>query len=107
MKMLLAIINHDDSRNVMNDLVKSGFSITKLASTGGFLRAGNVTILIGLDDSRLNEALAIIREHSITRRQLVPSMADLGMTAVSSAPIEISVGGATVFVLNVEQFEKM
>lgn len=107
MKMLLAIINSDDSRNVMNHLMKDGFSITKLASTGGFLRAGNVTILIGLDDSRLDDAIAIIREHSITRRQLVPSMAELGMAAVSSAPIEITVGGATVFVLNVERFEKI
>ena len=107
MKMLLAIINYDDARTVMNGLMKAGFSITKLASTGGFLRAGNVTILIGLADDRVDDAIDIIREFSVTRRQLMPSMAELGMAAVSSAPIEVSVGGATVFVLDVERFEKI
>lgn len=107
MKMLLAIVNYDDSRNVMSHLIKAGFSITKLASTGGFLRAGNVTILIGLEDSRLDEAIEIIREYSVTRRQLVSSMPELGMVAAPAAPIEISVGGATVFVLDVERFEKI
>lgn len=62
MKMLLAIINSDDAHSVMNHLMEAGFQITKLATTGGFLRAGNVTILIGLEDSRLDEAMDIIRK---------------------------------------------
>ena len=59
MKMLLAIVNYDDSRNVMSHLMKAGFSITKLASTGGFLRSGNVTILIGLEDHQVDDAFEI------------------------------------------------
>ncbi|MFR0942744.1 MAG: cyclic-di-AMP receptor [Butyricicoccus sp.] len=55
MKMVLAIINYDDSQDVISSLMKAGFSITKLATTGGFLKAGNVTILIGLDESKLDE----------------------------------------------------
>ena len=53
MKMVLAIINYDDAQDVISSLMKAGFSITKLATTGGFLKAGNVTILVGLDESRL------------------------------------------------------
>ena len=62
MKMVLAIINYDDSQDVISSLMKAGFSITKLATTGGFLKAGNVTILIGLDESKLDECFDIIRE---------------------------------------------
>ena len=63
MKMLLAIINYDDSQGVINKMMQSGFSVTKLATTGGFLKAGNVTILAGLEEDRLDEAFSIIREH--------------------------------------------
>lgn len=107
MKMLLAIVNYDDSRNVMSNLMKAGFSITKLASTGGFLRAGNVTILIGLEDDKLDNAIEIIRKYSNTRRQVIPTTGELGMLTGPSVPVEVSVGGATVFVLNVERFEKI
>lgn len=107
MKMLLAIINYDDARAVMANLMKAGYSITKLATTGGFLRAGNVTILVGLEDNKLDDAISIIREHSTTRKQVIPTTAELGMGFYPSMPVEVSVGGATVFVLNVEHFEKI
>lgn len=79
MKMVLAIINYDDAQDVISSLMKAGFSITKLATTGGFLKAGNVTILVGLDESRLDECFDIIREHSSTRKQIIPTTAELGM----------------------------
>lgn len=107
MKMLLAIINSDDAHGVMNHLMEAGFQITKLATTGGFLRAGNVTILIGLEDSRLDEAMDIIRKYSNTRKQIIPTTANLGVGFHPAMPVEVTVGGATVFVLNVEQFEKL
>ena len=107
MKMLLAIINSDDAHSVMNHLMEAGFQITKLAATGGFLRAGNVTILIGLEDSRLDEAMDIIRKYSNTRKQIIPTTANLGVGFHPAMPVEVTVGGATVFVLNVEQFEKL
>ena len=107
MKMLLAIINSDDVHSVMNHLMEAGFQITKLATTGGFLRAGNVTILIGLEDSRLDEAMDIIRKYSNTRKQIIPTTANLGVGFHPAMPVEVTVGGATVFVLNVEQFEKL
>ncbi|EOQ38344.1 cyclic-di-AMP receptor [Butyricicoccus pullicaecorum] len=107
MKMLLAIINSDDAHSVMNHLMEAGFQITKLATTGGFLRAGNVTILIGLEDSRLDEAMDLIRKYSNTRKQIIPTTANLGVGFHPAMPVEVTVGGATVFVLNVEQFEKL
>lgn len=107
MKMLLAIINSDDAHSVMNHLMEAGFQITKLATTGGFLRAGNVTILIGLEDSRLDEAMDLIRKYSNTRKQIIPTTANLGIGFHPAMPVEVTVGGATVFVLNVEQFEKL
>ncbi|MCF2669691.1 MAG: cyclic-di-AMP receptor [Butyricicoccus sp.] len=107
MKMLLAIINYDDAHNVINHLMKAGFQITKLATTGGFLRAGNVTILIGLDESRLDEAMELIRKYSNTRKQIIPTTANLGAGFHPAMPVEVQVGGATVFVLNVEKFEKL
>ena len=107
MKMLLAIINSDDAHSVMNHLMEAGFQITKLATTGGFLRAGNVTILIGLEYSRLDEAMDLIRKYSNTRKQIIPTTANLGVGFHPAMPVEVTVGGATVFVLNVEQFEKL
>lgn len=107
MKMLLAIINYDDAHCVMGHLMEAGFQITKLATTGGFLRAGNVTVLIGLEDSRVEEAMGIIRKYCNTRTQMMPTAPNIGIGFQPPIPVEVSVGGATVFVLNVEQFEKL
>ena len=86
MKMVLAIINYDDAQDVINNLMKAGFQITKLATTGGFLKAGNVTVLIGLDESKLDECFDIIREHSSSRKQIIPTTAELGMGFFPSTP---------------------
>ena len=107
MKMLLAIINSDDAHSVISHMMEAGFQITKLATTGGFLRAGNVTILVGLDESRLDEAMELIRKYSTTRKQVIPTTANLGVGFHPAMPVEVTVGGATVFVLGVENFEKL
>lgn len=107
MKMLLAIISYDDSQSVISALTKAGFSVTKLATTGGFLKAGNVTVLIGLDDTRLDEAFGIIHDHCRKRRQIMPASTEVGMGFYPTMPVQVEVGGATVFVLNVERFEKL
>lgn len=107
MKMVLAIINYDDAQDVISSLMKAGFSITKLATTGGFLKAGNVTILVGLDESRLDECFDIIREHSSTRKQTSDHRQSSAWAFSRPAPVQVDVGGATVFVLGVERFEKL
>ena len=107
MKMLLAIINYDDSQSVIAALTQEGFSVTRLATTGGFLKSGNVTVLIGLDESRLDDAFQIIRDHCRKRKQIVPTTTELGMGFFPTMPVQVEVGGATVFVLGVERFEKL
>ena len=106
MKLILAIINHDDAHGVIQNLTRGGYHVTKLATTGGFLQVGNVTILIGVDDERLEGAMEIIGEHSNSRSQLIPSTYEMGMGMYSAMPVEVTVGGATAFVLNVEGFKK-
>ena len=106
MKLILAIINHDDAGSVTQALTKRGFSSTKLATTGGFLMAGNTTFLMGTDDSRVDEVISIIEQHSRKRTQMVPS-STYGTSTYASFPMEVTVGGATVFVTDIERYEKL
>ena len=107
MKMIMAVVSGDDSNAVSAALTKARFSVTKLATTGGFLMSGNTTFLIGVEDDKVSEVIDIIAKHSKKRKQMVPSagMVDVGM--YSAFPVEVTVGGAIVFVLNVERFEKV
>lgn len=107
MKLIMAIVSSDDSSKVSAGLTKEGFYATKLATTGGFLMAGNTTFIIGTEDEKVSEAIEIIKKHSKKRTQMVPSTTNYGVGGYSSFPVEVTVGGATVFVLNVEQFEKL
>ena len=106
MKLILAIINHDDANTVTQALTKKGFSSTKLATTGGFLLAGNTTFIIGTDDEKVEQVLGIIEENSKRRTQIVPSSIAYGAGLSSAYPIEVTVGGATIFVTDVSRFEK-
>ena len=106
MKLVLAIVNKDDSSAVSTALTKEGFSVTKLATTGGFLMAGNTTFLVGVDDERVDQVLATIEKHSKKRTQMIPSTS-YGTSAYASFPVEVTVGGATVVVMNIERWEKL
>ena len=107
MKMITAIVNKDDTSAVVGHLTKAGFYVTKLATTGGFLLAGNTTLLMGVDDDKVEEVIGIIEEHSKKRTQLVPPVGTSADGAMMSIPIEVTVGGATIFVVDVDRFEKV
>jgi len=107
MKLIMAIVSGDDSSKVARALTKGNFAVTKLATTGGFLMSGNTTFIIGTDDDRVQDVLDIIGKNSKTRKQMVPTSASYGVGMFSSMPIEVQVGGATVFVMDVEQFIKL
>ena len=109
MKLITAIINKEDSKNVCNELLKSKFYVTRLATTGGFLRSGNTTLLLGVDDNKFDGAMAVIEKVCKSRKQIATSPSPMaGSTGVYAPyPIEVMVGGATIFVLNVEQFTKI
>lgn len=104
MKLIFAVINDDDVRVVSEALIEKEIQATRLSSTGSFLKAGNTTLLICIEDEKVEEALSLIRSHCKRRKQLLPSSHISG--AFSTYPVEITVGGATVFVTDVERFEK-
>ena len=107
MKLVLAIVGNDDQSAVLSALTAESFQVTKLATTGGFLKAGNTTFLVGVEDNKVNRVIEIITEYSSKRTQVVPSSTAMDVGMYTSFPIEITVGGATIFVLNVEHYEKI
>lgn len=108
MKLILAIINNDDAAGVAASLTTEGFFITKLSTTGGFLMAGNTTLLIGAQDDEVEAIKSIIRKGSQTRVKDVPTIASLGKgLGAADVNAKAAVKGATVFVLQVDSFEKL
>jgi uncharacterized protein YaaQ len=104
----MAIINDEDAFQIIDLLNESGYSVTKLASTGGFLRSGNTTIICGVEDEKTEELIAIIEKKCRARKQIT-SVNPSGMSAAENYipyPVEVTVGGATVFVLDVAEFRK-
>lgn len=109
MKMIVAIVQDKDAGRLMETLVERGFGATKLATTGGFLREGNTTVMIGVEDERLEDALGTIREVCHSREQLVTPVAPVGGPVDSYVPypVEVQVGGATIFVMDVVHHERV
>ncbi len=107
MKMIMAIVSHEDASTVQKALVKNNFYATKLASTGGFLSKGNTTFMIGCEEELVESAINIISEYSKTRKKIVPNsiVSEYGM--FSNQLLEVTEGGATIFVLDVAQFKKI
>ena len=103
MKLIIAIINRDDANAVTQNLSQNGFSSTKLSTTGGFLLASNVTLLIGVQDGQVQDAIDLIRECSHSRQQMVPAITEMSYGFMP----EVTVGGATIFVVDVERFERV
>ena len=107
MKLILAIVSNDDSTSVSAALNRENYSVTRLATTGGFLRSGNTTIIVGTDDEKVEHAIEIIASESKRRTEIVPSTASYDIGRYASFPVEVQVGGATIFVLDVDQFIKL
>ena len=109
MKLIIAIVQDEDAARLVSTLMNDGYGVTKLATTGGFLRAGNTTLLVGVDDEKFDGAMALIKKVCSSRKQVATSPSPVaGTTGVYMPyPIEVMVGGATIFVLNVDQFVKI
>lgn len=107
MKLIVAIIQDKDSNRLSSALVKANFRATKLASTGGFLKAGNTTFMIGVDDGQVESVMNVIRSSCKVRERFVTPVTPMSGTTDSylPLPVEVQVGGATVFVLPVDRFE--
>lgn len=107
MKLIFAVVNNDDAGVVTRSLTKSGFSSTRLATTGGFLMAKNVTLMIGVDQEKVAEVLDIIKQHCHSRTQIISATAGMTRDFPAGMPVEVNVGGATIFVVDVEQFQRV
>jgi uncharacterized protein YaaQ len=108
MKLIMSIVNTDDARDLIEALMAQGHRATTISTTGGFLREGNATILSGVEDDQVSAVLDIIRENCHTRIQYVnplPPAIEPGELYMPT-PMEVEVGGATVFIFNVERAEK-
>ncbi len=108
MKLVVAIVQNDDAGALTDALRENNYASTVISTTGGFLREGNTTILVGADGLRIDGLLKLIKESCTTRTQYVnpvPPVMEPGELYLAQ-PVEVQVGGATVFVLDVERFEK-
>lgn len=109
MKLIMAVVQDKDSALLSDELVEANIRATKLSSSGGFLRSGNTTFMIGVEDEQVEEVLNIIKVNCESREQYMttPVNMDVSLNGNNLAyPMQVHVGGATVFVLPVESFHR-
>lgn len=112
MKMILAILKNDDEQTTIAELNKKHYFVTKLSSTGGFLKQGNTSLLIGVDDDKVDEVCGILKKIAGVRNgvQCISSYAgtDSMYQGVNTPyPMDVQEGGVTIFVLPVEKCYKI
>lgn len=105
MKLVIAIVQKEDSNDLQRAFVQNDFRATKLATSGGFLSQGNTTFLVGCDDDKVDDVLKIIKEQSRAREEIeTPHMVSTGYEITQ--PLKVTVGGATYFVVPVDEFKR-
>ncbi len=109
MKLVIAIVHERDKHKVSDALLKANHKFTIVASTGGFLRDGNVTFLIGTEAQDVDAVIDIVREWCSSREQYVtqPMPDAIAPTGAVISPIKVTVGGAIIFVVDVEKYERV
>lgn len=109
MKLLISIVQDADVNFLMDGLTENGYRVTRLATTGGFLKKGNTTLLIGVEEDKLDEVLGIIesncKRRNTTTTIINPSSESSLLT--NTVPVDITVGGATIFILDVDQYIRL
>ena len=99
MKLVYAIVNSDDTYAVNKGLLKAGIRATKLS--------GNTTFLICCPDGQVDLVIEVCKKYSKKRKQFVPSSTIMEPDGAASYPVEVAIGGATIFVTDIERFEKV
>ncbi|HAS90785.1 MAG TPA: cyclic-di-AMP receptor [Sedimentibacter sp.] len=110
MKLITAVVQNDDANKLISALRENGISSTKMSSTGGFLSSGNTTVISGIEDDRVDEAIEIIRKICKTKKKVTAAIPPSSFSTVGGylpQTIEVTVGGAVVFVTPVDRFEKI
>ena len=109
MKLIYAIVRYDNEDEVINALTKKHYSVTKLATTGKKKKKGNTTLLIGTEAERVQEAIDTIKQECGKRQKItinMPYISGSAMINCATMPMTVEVGGATIFVIDVERYEK-
>lgn len=110
MKMVIAVVQGKDANALSNKLVEKSYRVTRINTSGGFLRETNATLLIGVEDEQVEQVLQIIRANCKTRTRYInpmPSMSEPGGELYMPQPVEVQVGGATVFVVAVDKYLRL
>ena len=108
MKLVIGIVNNDDAGHLLAEITKASLQATKLSTSGGFLKMGNATILVGVEDERVDEVTEIFKNCCSRRTQMISTTPPfLGEGFISAVPVEVTIGGATLFVVDVEKFMKI
>jgi uncharacterized protein YaaQ len=109
MRLVITMVQDQDVNKLLAILTDHGYFATKLASTGGFLRQGNTTLLIGVEEEQVSELTGLIKDTCHSRKQLLTPLASVGRTMNNYIPnpVEVQVGGATIFVVDVQEFIKI
>jgi uncharacterized protein YaaQ len=108
-KLVVAVVQSEDANGLLSQLSNRGFRATRIKTVGGFLREANATVLCGVDDVDVDLVVHTIRESCITRQQqitAIPAVMEPGEFFLPY-PVEVEVGGATIFVMDVERFERV
>ncbi len=108
-KLVTAIVHHEDAGNLVEALLERDFRATRLQSSGGFLKQSNATVMLGVEDDEVEEVMGIIRDTCHSRTQVVNPMPPIMEPGefFMPYPLEVEMGGATVFVVPVERFERL
>lgn len=108
MKLAVCIIHNRDKGRIIDELIRAGFKFTVIGSTGGFLREGNTTFLIGVQDGEIADLKALIQANCQSREQLLNVAPFEANPTAAFAPsaVKVPVGGAVLFILPVEEFER-
>lgn len=108
MKLVIGIVNSDDAGDLLAEITRASFQATKLSTSGGFLKMGNVTVLVGVEDEKTDEVVEIFKRCCSRRTQMISATPPfLGEGFISVAPVEVTIGGATLFVVDVDNFIKL
>jgi uncharacterized protein YaaQ len=109
MKLIVAIVHNEDAGALVDALLDREYRATRLHSSGGFLKQSNATIIVGVEDDQVDVIVDIVRTTCTSRTQIVNPMPPIMEPGefFMPYPLEVEVGGATVFVLPVERFERL
>ncbi len=109
MKLVVAVVHNEDAGVLVDALLEREHRATRLHSSGGFLKQSNATVLVGVEDEKVEEVIRIVRDNCHARTQVVNPMPPIMEPGefFMPYPLEVDVGGATVFVVPVERFERL